>query len=261
MKETNREAELSKLTQQLTASFDHWDYLYKHGGQDPFYEDGCNLNLVRNHILYEKSAIKNLMEANSDELTLFALSYPDIYYRDTPPEVPQNYMVNADGIRQRAQEQLALYEKDPNFQYCLENHLKVFPEGKETKATKEAGLSPGLSRGLSRYRQDIERDDLVSMRRDFYESYESKAVRWAEAARALKSFLEQEHSSDDNIVVEDDWEDAEPCYDEDNREPEDIPDPLPTKKPSLDDRIRSAQAVADTKEKSHSFKAEQLSLF
>ena len=77
----------------------------------------------------------------------------------------------------------------------------------------------------------------------------------------MKSFLEQEHSPDDDIVVADDWEDEEPCYDEDNREPEDIPDPLPTKKPSLDDRIRSAQAVADTKEKSHSFKAEQLSLF
>lgn len=261
MKEKDKESQLSHLTRELTANFDRWDHLYKHGGQDPFYEDGVNLNLVRNHILYDKNAMKELIAADSDELNLFALSYPDIYYRETPPKVPYNYMANPDEIRKRAQEQIALYEKDPNFQYCLENQSKVFPEGKETKATKEAGLSIGRIRRFSRYRQDIERDDLVAMRRDFYEPYESKAVQWAENAKALKSFLEKEHSPDDDVVVVDDWEEEDTCYEEEEQEVEEPPEPKANRKPSLDSRIHSAQAAAASKEKSHEPRAEQLSFF
>lgn len=261
MKVKDKDAEMAQLTKDLTDSFDRWDYIMKHGSSDPFWPDGTGLNLVRNHILYYKNAMKELVEGDSEELNLFSQTYPDIYYRDTPDKVSYDYVVNADEIRQRAQEQLALYESDPNFLYCLENHPKVFPEGKETKATKKAGLSVYRSSGLSRYRKDIEADDLVSMRRDFCEPYEAKAARWAEGARALKAFLEKEHSPDDDIVVADDLEAEDAYYEEVEQEPKEIPKPKPTRKPSLDAQIHSAQAVAEKKGKKHEVKAEQLSLF
>lgn len=67
--------------EQLENEFARWDYLYQHGGSDPFYPDGVNLNLVRNYIIYAK---RHVAEAASD------CELPEIYYRDTPPEVDTN---------------------------------------------------------------------------------------------------------------------------------------------------------------------------
>ena len=46
-KETNWEEELRK-------SYQNWEYLSHFGGHDPGWPDGVNMNLVRNHIIYEK---------------------------------------------------------------------------------------------------------------------------------------------------------------------------------------------------------------
>lgn len=59
----------------LVEDFARWDHLFEYGGQDPFWEDGCNLNLVRNHILNDKDRLKKLEY------------FPSIYYRKTPQEV------------------------------------------------------------------------------------------------------------------------------------------------------------------------------
>ena len=42
---------MAKLKEELEREFRHWDDLYHHGGYDPFYADGMNLNLTRNHII------------------------------------------------------------------------------------------------------------------------------------------------------------------------------------------------------------------
>jgi len=36
---------------ELRQEYERWDQLFYHGGQDPFWTDGANLNLVRNHII------------------------------------------------------------------------------------------------------------------------------------------------------------------------------------------------------------------
>ena len=249
--------ELARLTKELTSSYARWEYLFEYGGQDPFWPDGVNLDLVRNHILSYKDSIRELVEAESEELSLFGLSYPDIYYRETPMEVPGDYMARPDAIRQRAKEQLALYESDPNFQFCIENHDKVFPKG-ETKATKEAGLSIWKTCGLTKYRNCFEADDLVSMRRDFWEPYENKAPRWAEAAKALRAFLEVEHNPKDDVSLPSDLE--EEYWDED-MEPEELEESRPAKKPSLDAQIQSASSRTPAKEKNAQGREEQMSLF
>ena len=36
------------------SSFERWQSYHDFGGQDPFWADGCNMNLIRNHIIYYK---------------------------------------------------------------------------------------------------------------------------------------------------------------------------------------------------------------
>lgn len=255
----DKDLELARLTRDLTNSFARWEFLHEYGGQDPFWPDGVNLDLVRNHILSYKESIRELVEAETEEMSLFGLAYPDIYYRETPMKVPGDYMARPDAIRQRAKEQLALYESDPNFQFCIENHDKVFPKG-ETKATKEAGLSIWKSCGLTKYRNCIEEDDLVSMRRDFWEPYEDKAPRWAEAAKALRNYLEVEHSPEDDICVSSELEEEDEYWEAES-DLEEFEEPAPVKKTSLDAQIQSAASRTQTKEKEVREREEQMSLF
>ena len=65
----------------------NWKYSNENGCQDPFWADGVNMNLIRNHIIYAKNQILELAE-NGEEL-------PDEYYIPTPPEVDDNYIVKA----------------------------------------------------------------------------------------------------------------------------------------------------------------------
>ena len=77
----------------LEESYARWECLYEYGGSDPFYEDGVNLNLVRNHIIYYKQILEK-------ENNLFGL--PDAYYRELPPKVDIRYMARPDEIRANA---------------------------------------------------------------------------------------------------------------------------------------------------------------
>ena len=77
----------------LENSFARWDFIHEYGCSDPFWADGVNMNLVRNHIMYYKQQL-------SEEATLFLL--PKAYYREVPPEVDNNYMARPDEIRQNA---------------------------------------------------------------------------------------------------------------------------------------------------------------
>lgn len=192
MVEKDRDKELARLTKELAGSFRRWDNLFQNGGSDPHWPDGMGLNMIRGHIMSYKKDIEKIVSEINSEMSLFGPEYPDIYYRETPSEVPGDYMAKADEIRQRATEQLALYEQDPNYHYCLENHKKIFEKG-ETKATKAAGLSIWPTAAMGKYRKSFESGDLVAMRRDFYGSYEEKAARWAEYAQAMKAYLEMEN--------------------------------------------------------------------
>ncbi len=270
MEKQDRETRLREETRDLTASFRRWETLFQFGGQDPFWADGVNLNLVRNHILYHKDRIRDLLEEEQAELSFFGLEYPDIYYKETPPEVASDYMARPEEIRRRAHEQIALYEADPNFQYILETHPQVFANG-ETKATKNAGLYPGACVKLIWYRREIEADDLVAMRRDFREDYAAKAARWAETAQKLKAFLETEHAPEDDVSVKDEWEaDEDEAFEEEPEEPDDeakesLPEvpavASPPRKPSLAAQIGAADSRRTPPEPPATPRETQLSFF
>lgn len=139
--------ERKQTEQNLIDSFSRWEHLYKYGGQDPFWEDGCNLNLIRNHIL---SARRRL-----EELEYF----PEIYKREVPPEVDNKYMARAEEIREHAKQTLAIYLADENYQYLVKNSCQI-----DKKITNNICLGNvlGYVNGLRRF---IEEDSLVEMRR------------------------------------------------------------------------------------------------
>ena len=138
------------LTISLQDSFDRWDHLNEYGGQDPFWADGMNMSIVRSHIMYYKSQMEDKFGSGE---------YPDIYYRDTPPEVSSDYMANPERIRTDAAAALQVIESDENLKYIRENIGGLTDKHRQALCV---GAVLGYVQNLKHY---IAEDDLVSMRR------------------------------------------------------------------------------------------------
>lgn len=253
---------LQQLTTALAADFDRWDHIHEYGANDPFWPDGENINLVRNHIIYDKRRIEEMIKNEEQELTLFPSSYPEIYYRDTPPKMPNDFMARADEIRTHAREQMALYEQNPDFCYVRDHYAQAFPNG-DTKATRAAGIYMGQFSYVKRYPVCIAKDDLVTMRSQFYPSYEKMAQHFAETAALLRDYLSKDHSKDDHTPVRDLYPEDEEELDEETEAEytEDEPPQPELRKPSLDDVIQSARSRVPEQTKSEPPKDNQLTFF
>lgn len=94
-KKMTREEKLSYLNEEIQKSRAHWDDIYTNGCSDPFWPDGVNLNLVRNHIIYYLSQINDLNHG-SVQLSLFGTVdglLADLKSDSRIPEkVPDEYM-------------------------------------------------------------------------------------------------------------------------------------------------------------------------
>lgn len=263
-KKTNQ---LEEAIKNLTRSFQRWDDIMENGCYDPFHCDGVNLNLVRNHIIYEKKQIDEFLK-EEHENSFLSTPYPDIYHRPTPEKVSYDYMVKPDEIRSRAVEQLTKYEQDPNFCYLRDHFNEAFPNG-ETKATKEAGIYPGKFNRFIRFRPIVEKDDLVGMRNLFRVPYEEHIQELTDCANELRSFLHSVRSQDENTPITDEVCDEE--YEElafPNKASDEpfngleIGSDDSLKKNSLDEQIQAAKIKADTQdEPPRKEKTEQLSFF
>ena len=77
------EQEIEQLRKDIVQELAHWKNLRKYGCQDPFWPDGTNMNLVRNHIIYDKERLKELIPDGS---------LPEEYYLPTPPVVDNDYL-------------------------------------------------------------------------------------------------------------------------------------------------------------------------
>ena len=97
------------LLEELKKAYAQWESLYKQGGSDPFYPDGVNLNLVRNHILYFKRQIEETQPLYKNT---------EVYRRELPPQVEDSYMARAEEIRAHAKDALASYKADPTTSTC-----------------------------------------------------------------------------------------------------------------------------------------------
>ena len=127
-----------------------WKKIYQNGCGDPFWPDGTNLNLTRNHIIWYRRQCEE--ELNADD-------FPEQYYIPVPEEVDSKYMARADEIREHAQRTLNVYLGDENYQYLLSNGDRI-----DEKLAYSIGVRPvlGYVDGL---RSSINNDQLVYMRR------------------------------------------------------------------------------------------------
>lgn len=76
-----------EIRESIRREFDRWNDLAINGCTDPFWTDGANMRLVRNHIMYW---YRILWERGFTVKDFFG-GYP--YERPVPPEVPLKYMV------------------------------------------------------------------------------------------------------------------------------------------------------------------------
>lgn len=87
MKQKTPEQELELLRKNLLYERVIWEHINENGCNDPFWTDGCNMNLTRNHILSYRNEIANCCEEHN-------LPLPEEYFLKVPPEVDDNYMAN-----------------------------------------------------------------------------------------------------------------------------------------------------------------------
>ena len=144
-KEPDMEAELA-------SEYERWEHYREHGGSDPFYDDAMNMNLIRNHIFYWKFQMEKKYGDDYGR-------YPEIYFRELPPEVTKGYMTKAAEIRDKAVEILDTYLADANFRYLLCNKGML-----TEKETKEIRIN-GVLGYVSSLADALKKDDLVIMRR------------------------------------------------------------------------------------------------
>lgn len=195
---------------ELEKSYAEWDELFKNGGSDPFWTDGVNLELVRNHIIYCK---KMLAE---QENSLFGL--PDIYYRELPPEVDCNYMARPDEIRENARKAMKIIDADENLKFVREQESSL------SDAQYKQFCIAAVINYAENLRRAIAKDDLVIMRR--YENPESYLESFEAAAQRIKN-PECTRRINDNLTICDpeDDEDFEEYSETEQDEKAEIPEP------------------------------------
>ena len=95
MKQAPIPAQIATLEAQVRADVSHWHDLMANGCNDPFWPDGVNMNLVRNHIIYGLRQIAEL-RTSERQLSMFDVPAPEavdvMQDKRIPPKVDDNYM-------------------------------------------------------------------------------------------------------------------------------------------------------------------------
>ena len=141
---------LEELVRELEKDYARWEQVYMAGSKDPFWPDGVNANLCRNHILCGKRRIRELYPD---------AEMPEIYYRPLPQELPAEYMARKEELRSAALRSYTRYISDENFCF-IRNHVERIPETDALRGILDALLA----------RADVLKDavlsgDYVAMRR------------------------------------------------------------------------------------------------
>lgn len=166
----------------LLGEYDRWQQLYTQGGSDPFYSDGVNMDLVKNHILYYRRELEKLQY------------FPEVYNREIPPEVDKNYMARSTEILKNAKKTFTECQNDEDYTYLLKNGLNITQEDRKRICySAVTGYVTGL-------RQAIERNDLITMRRYEYPDRYKESFR--ECRRQMEEILRSMDKSICYIIEE-----------------------------------------------------------
>lgn len=182
---------LAEYTAGLERSFNEWDHLYNYGGQDPFWPDGVNLNLVRNHILsYKRQIEEYIKDGNDGQASLFSNTYPEIYFKETPPEVDSDYMAIPNRILDKAITFVNKMVEEPAYKFVVEHFDEIFPDRKENPVSKQFNVPLIPAWQLTSYPDKIISGNLIDLRRSFYfTDYDKKLEEVNKIADKMKQVL------------------------------------------------------------------------
>ena len=102
-KAKNNTGQIAAHEQEIASEIQRWNHIKQHGGSDPIWPDGVNMNLVRNHIIYHLMEIDKLC-AQPTQLSMFDTS-PGIPSQQIlkdkriPPKMPNSFMATDRKLR------------------------------------------------------------------------------------------------------------------------------------------------------------------
>lgn len=168
------EKQLEEAIANHAAEYKQWYHYWKYGGSDPFWPDGSNMHLIRNHIIYYKRQMKELCEQIGCDL-------PECYAEALPPEVDKDYMARRGEIESGAAIALEKFESYPAYRELLTFRTKL------SKKQLESICYFNVLGYVEGVRTAIDQKDHVSMRRyGRYEHYLESFDQCLERAKALE---------------------------------------------------------------------------
>lgn len=163
------------ISSDIRKSYEHWNNILQNGARDPFWEDGCNMNIVRGHIISCKKQCES--ELPPDD-------YPEEYFWELPPVVDSKYMARPDEIRKHARENLEVYEANEDYLF-----LKKAAERLTEKQKSQISIVNVINY-VAGLRIFIDSDRLVDMRRHEYPERYLESFR--ECRKRVEEILEEE---------------------------------------------------------------------
>lgn len=191
-------------TAELESDYERWDELFTKGGSDPFWSDGVNLNLVRRRIIGCKAQLA------VQENTL--LSLPDVYYRETPPEMDKDYMARPDEIRANARKAMETIDADENLKFIREQSASL------SEQQIKRWCIPAIINYAENLRRAIAADDLITMRR--YENPEGYLESFETAARRINNPEREQRNTDNSSVCASENDEEFDCDPDECSDPE-----------------------------------------
>jgi len=92
--------EIEAINAELQRDIERWNEISQNGCNDPFWPDGVNMNLKRNHIIYQLRRLAEL-EQGPVQMSVFMITDPannpvyDVMSdKRIPPVVPDDLMIN-----------------------------------------------------------------------------------------------------------------------------------------------------------------------
>lgn len=173
----------------IKESLEQWNYIKEHGAGDPFWCDGVNMNLVRNHVNYYKRICEENLQPEE---------YPEEYYLETPPKVDNDFMVRAEEIQEHAKATLEIYLANEDYRYLLSAREKLSnKQQEEVHIANVIGYVSGLKSAI-RY------NDVIVMRRHetpsgYLESFRECRKKVAEILKTTKDVVKK---SNDGVKTE-----------------------------------------------------------
>lgn len=153
-KQKTHEEVLQTLCDSLEEAHMRWQELYTKGGSDPFYTDGANLSIIRNHILYDQERAERICLENG-------LERPSMLNKPIPPKVDVDYMAQKGKIRTQAEKTLAEAKACNAYLYLQSVKEEVLRHKELAEKTRISSILSYVS-GLE---CAIAEGDYVSMRR------------------------------------------------------------------------------------------------